>query len=84
MLTPLDIENKRFARKRVNGYSVAEVDEFLDELTIDYEKLYKEKERRIWGRPPNGETWETRDGTVMLMALMTAARALQRSLSPSR
>ena len=42
MLTPLDIENKRFARKRVNGYSVAEVDEFLDELTIDYEKLYKE------------------------------------------
>ncbi len=42
MLTPLDIENKRFAKQMVNGYSVSEVDEFLDELTLDYEKLYKE------------------------------------------
>ena len=42
MLTPLDIENKRFAKQMVNGYSVSEVDEFLDELTEDYEKLYKE------------------------------------------
>ncbi len=41
MLTPLDIENKRFS-KRMNGYSVDEVDEFLDEITTDYEKLYKE------------------------------------------
>ena len=42
MLTPLDIENKRFSRKRISGYSVEEVDEFLDEVTADYEKLYKE------------------------------------------
>lgn len=42
MLTPLDIENKRFSRKRISGYSVEEVDEFLDEVTGDYEKLYKE------------------------------------------
>lgn len=42
MLTPLDIENKRFAKQMVNGYSVSEVDEFLDELTLDYEKLYKD------------------------------------------
>lgn len=26
----------------VNGYNVDEVDEFLDEITADYEKLYKE------------------------------------------
>lgn len=26
----------------VNGYSVEEVDDFLDELTIDYEKIYKQ------------------------------------------
>ena len=26
----------------MNGYSVEEVDNFLDELTVDYEKLYKE------------------------------------------
>lgn len=42
MLTPLDIENVRFSRKHINGYNVEEVDSFLDELTVDYEKLYKE------------------------------------------
>lgn len=26
----------------MNGYSVEEVDEFLDDITIDYEKAYKE------------------------------------------
>lgn len=42
MITPLEIENKRFSKQMVNGYNVDEVDEFLDELTKDYEKLYKE------------------------------------------
>lgn len=42
MITPLDIENKKFSKQIMNGYSVEEVDEFLDELTVDYEKLYKE------------------------------------------
>ena len=42
MYTPLDIENKKFSKQMMNGYSVEEVDEFLDELTLNYEKLYKE------------------------------------------
>ena len=42
MLTPLDIENQKFSKQMVNGYNVDEVDDFLDEITIDYEKLYKE------------------------------------------
>ena len=42
MYTPLDIENKKFSKQMMNGYSVEEVDNFLDELTPDYEKLYKE------------------------------------------
>ena len=42
MLTPLDIENKKFSKQMMNGYSVEEVDDFLDELTADYEKLYRE------------------------------------------
>lgn len=41
MLTPLDIENKRFQRG-IRGYDVDEVDDFLDQLTDDYETLYKE------------------------------------------
>ena len=42
MITPLDIENKKFSKRALNGYSTEEVDDFLDELTIDYEKIYKE------------------------------------------
>lgn len=42
MITPLDIENKKFSKQMMNGYSVEEVDDFLDELTKDYEKNYKE------------------------------------------
>ena len=42
MLTPLDIENKKFSKQMMNGYSVSEVDDFLDDLTADYEKMYKE------------------------------------------
>ena len=41
MITPLDIENKRFSKKKLNGYDPDEVDDFLDELTRDYEILYK-------------------------------------------
>ena len=42
MITPLDIENKKFSKQMMNGYSVEEVDDFLDELVVDYEKNYKE------------------------------------------
>ena len=42
MITPLDIENKKFQKQMMNGYNVDEVDDFLDELTIEYEKMYKE------------------------------------------
>ena len=42
MITPLDIENKKFSKQMMNGYSVEEVDDFLDELTVDYEKTYKQ------------------------------------------
>ena len=43
MITPLDIENKKFSKKAINGYSTEEVDDFLDEITVSYEKLYKEQ-----------------------------------------
>ena len=42
MITPLDIENKKFNKQMMNGYNVEEVDEFLDELQVDYAKSYKE------------------------------------------
>lgn len=42
MITPLDIENKKFNKQMMNGYNVEEVDEFLDEIMHDYEIKYKE------------------------------------------
>lgn len=42
MITPLDIENKKFSKQMMNGYSVEEVDDFLDEIGADYAKKYKE------------------------------------------
>ena len=42
MITPLDIENKKFAKQMMNGYSVDEVDDFLDDLTVEYEKMFNE------------------------------------------
>lgn len=41
MLTPLDIHNKEF-KKSFRGYNEEEVDEFLDHIVADYEKLYRD------------------------------------------
>lgn len=41
MITPLDIQNKEFSRG-VRGYKEEEVDEFLDLITVDMEKLLSE------------------------------------------
>ena len=41
MLTPIDIENKEF-EKAFRGYDIDEVEEFLQVIVNDYEKLYRE------------------------------------------
>lgn len=41
MITPLDIQNKEFP-KGIRGYKEEEVDQFLDMLTLDYEKVIEE------------------------------------------
>ena len=43
MLTPLDIENKKFSKQMMNGYNVEEVDDFLDELGMDFEKKQRDR-----------------------------------------
>ena len=58
MITPLDIENKKFSKQMMNGYSVEEVDDFLDQITADYEKIYKDnaemKKKGRWIRKKFG------------------------------
>ena len=41
MLTPLDIENKRF-KKEVFGYNQIEVEDFLSTVSAEYEKVFKD------------------------------------------
>ncbi len=44
MLTPKDIQNAQFANS-VRGYSRREVDEFLDQITIDFQTLFEENRK---------------------------------------
>lgn len=41
MLTPLEIENRKF-KKEFHGYSKAEVEEFMSVISENYELIYKE------------------------------------------
>ena len=78
MITPLDIENKRFSKQMMNGYSVEEVDDFLDELTADYSRNYKENaelKARIEELTKNMEHYKSIETTLnntLVMAQSTA------------
>lgn len=78
MYTPLDIENKKFAKQIMNGYSVEEVDEFLDELTLDYEKIYKETseyKRKIDELEKSVEHYKSIEGTLQNTLVMAQSAA---------
>ena len=78
MITPLDIENKKFGKQMMNGYSVEEVDDFLDDLTVDYSKNYKEiselrsKVDELNASLTHYKTIETTLQNTLLMAQETA------------
>lgn len=78
MITPLEIENKKFSKQMMNGYSVEEVDDFLDDLTACYEKLYKdnsESQDKISELQGKLEHYKQIEGTLnntLIMAQSTA------------
>ena len=78
MITPLDIENKKFSRQMMNGYNVDEVDDFLDEITADYERIYKESNEskdKILGLESDLNHYKSIEATLnntLLMAQKTA------------
>ena len=52
MLKPMDIHNKEFKRV-MRGYDVEEVDEFFDEIIVDFEKMQQsgsmaKKQKQRW------------------------------------
>ena len=78
MITPLDIENKKFAKQMVNGYSVDEVDDFLDDLSVDYSKMYKDisdQEARIEELEASISKYKNIDGTLQNTLLMAQSTA---------
>ena len=44
MITPMEIHNREF-KKGFRGYNENEVDEFLDRVVVDYEKVLRENEK---------------------------------------
>ena len=77
MITPLDIENKKFSKQIMNGYSVEEVDDFLDQLTVEYEKMYKESsesKKKIDELEKSIQHYKTIEGTLQ-NTLVTAKSA---------
>ena len=78
MLTPLDIENKKFSKQMVNGYNVDDVDDFLDEVTDEYQKMYKELSElnsRIEEQNSEMQKYKSIEGTLqdtLVMAQSTA------------
>lgn len=78
MIAPLDIENKKFSRQKIKGYNTDEVDEFLDELIVDYEKLYKENKEdkelieKLQGDIEHYKRIETTLQNTLVMAQTTA------------
>ncbi len=78
MITPLDIENKKFSRQSIKGYNVEEVDDFLDELGVDYAKKNKElneANRKIEELNNSLEHYKTIENTLQKTLLMAQSTA---------
>ena len=83
-LTAMDINNKEFKRG-LRGYSVEEVDEFLDQVVENYEELYKENSRlkeslsRVNEKLEHYEKLEATIQNTLLLAQNAADQAKERS-----
>ena len=78
MITPLDIENKKFSKQMMNGYSVEDVDDFLDDLSVDYSKMYKdlsEQKTRIEELEASLSKYKNIEGTLQNTLLMAQSTA---------
>ena len=78
MLTPLDIENKRFSKQMMNGYNVEEVDDFLDEIGADYAKKSRdlqEKDKELDELKKEIEKYKSLESTLQNTLVMAQSTA---------
>jgi cell division initiation protein len=83
MITPLDIQNKEFSRS-VNGYKKDDVDEFLDLLTIDMEKLLSDNANlKLENTRLSSELVQYKGAEGAVLETLEAAKALMGDISAS-
>ena len=83
MITPLDIQNKEFG-KSVNGYKKDDVDEFLDLLTVDFEKLVNENAKlKAENTKLTSDLEKYRGSENAVVETLEAAKALMGDISAS-
>lgn len=83
MVTPKDIENKEFTRG-MRGYKEDEVDDFLDLIIVDMERLIKEN-KILKGEvlKLKKEVDEKKDSEESVVKTLEAAKALMNDISAS-
>ena len=67
MLTSLDIENKKFGKQIMNGYSVEEVDDFLDEVGVEFAKTLSFVYKKTFSTPLAMNTYKTKETNKAVM-----------------
>ena len=78
MLTPLDIENKKFSKQIMNGYNVEEVDDFLDEIGVEFARKQKEvneTSKKVEELNASLEHYKSIEGTLQNTLLMAQSTA---------
>ena len=77
LLTPMDIHNKEFKRS-FRGYNEDEIDEFLDQVVNDYEKLFRDNDKlkeEVARLQKDAESYKEREKSIndtLLLAQKTA------------
>ena len=70
MITPMDLRTKTFKKATVGGYDKKEIDEYMQVLTEDYEKIYK-------------QSVETSDKINTLTKLLDSYKAMEETMKNS-
>lgn len=83
MITPLDIENKEFS-KSMRGFNTDEVDDFLDEIIVDLQKLLDENARlKDEVESLNQELTKYKKSESSVMNTLESAKKLMNDISES-
>lgn len=84
MLTPMEIQNKKFEKAVMGGYNKEDVNDFISFILEDYEALYKqsiEYEEKIKGLNSQIESYKNMDETMKntLIVAQGAAETVQKN-----